>query len=89
MDNGKVVNLFELLKKARNRDANAMLVLLNTFRPKLINSLKQVPPHEREDLEQELKIDLIQAILRYEIKEDGTCNSPNCKNYKHKIGYME
>ncbi|RAP26428.1 hypothetical protein C2W64_01972 [Brevibacillus laterosporus] len=63
----KTENLFFLLGEAQNRNSDAMLRFIQTFKPKLQTSLYQTSISEREDLAQELNMKIIEAIYNYDL----------------------
>jgi hypothetical protein len=62
-----VANLYLLVQKAQCRSPEAMAALLQMFEPKLRRSLLQTSKQEREDLEQELRIKIMEVIYKYDL----------------------
>ena len=71
MNGGIKVNedkLYGLIKRAQTGDINAIELIVKKMSPKIRKSLYVVDPENREDLEQEIKLKLIEAIYKYEMK---------------------
>lgn len=62
-------NLAFLLRQSQRRDVDAVQDLINAFQPKLKKSLYQVEVQERDDLEQELKVKMIENIYDYDLND--------------------
>ncbi|MBU5355087.1 helix-turn-helix domain-containing protein [Paenibacillus barcinonensis] len=58
-----------LLKQARQNDTQAMESIIVKFKPKLQKSLYQTHLQNRNDLQQEIKLKIIEAVYRYNIEE--------------------
>lgn len=61
-------NLYVLTKKAKNRNQEAVLSIIQKFSPKIKQSLYQTSQQEREDLEQDLILKMIEVIYRYSLE---------------------
>lgn len=66
------MDLYEYAKKAQQEDRQALEQMIKVFEPKVKYSLRAVPPEYRKDLEQELKMKLIEMILRYDLNSIPT-----------------
>ncbi|SNZ18313.1 Helix-turn-helix domain-containing protein [Terribacillus aidingensis] len=62
-------SLFDLTLKAKANDKAAMEAVLLRFQPKIRRLSNNAPRAWKEDMEQELYIQLIKAIHRFEIQE--------------------
>jgi DNA-directed RNA polymerase specialized sigma24 family protein len=62
-------SLFDLTLKAKANDRAAMEAVLLRFQPKIRRLSNSAPPAWKEDMEQELYIQLIKAIHRFEMQE--------------------
>ncbi|MEK5183433.1 helix-turn-helix domain-containing protein [Paenibacillus sp. FSL P4-0288] len=60
------MELYELLVLARKNDNDAVMQIIQRFKPKIKKSLYQTSPKNREDLEQELITKFIEVIQSYE-----------------------
>lgn len=54
--------MYELLEQAKEKDKDALLEIIIKFQPKIKKSLHQTSPQDREDLEQELIVKIIEVI---------------------------
>jgi len=61
-------HLVNLLHRAKDNDHLAIIEILKLFEPKLKKSLHQVPPQDRDDLSQSIKLKIIEVIKNYPIK---------------------
>jgi len=61
------VTLYDLVQQSKSNE-QSMQELLNMFEPKLKKSLILTHFQEREDLSQELRLRLIQYILKYNVE---------------------
>lgn len=79
-------NLYEDIKKAKEKDELAILSVINRFEPKIKFSLRQTSLQNREDLSQELKIKIIEALNRCNLEEvpnfKGFCYYEQNKKYR-------
>jgi len=66
------MEIYEYMKKAQENDKEALEHIINIFEPKVKYSLRMVPSEYREDLEQELKVKLIEMILHYDFTSTPT-----------------
>ncbi|WP_052947824.1 helix-turn-helix domain-containing protein [Aneurinibacillus tyrosinisolvens] len=57
-----------MLLLAKNKDPDAILLILAKFKPKIERSLYQTSFHEREDLLQQLYVKIIEAVYRYDVE---------------------
>ncbi|WP_101845951.1 helix-turn-helix domain-containing protein [Halobacillus sp. Marseille-P3879] len=60
-------NLYTLLLRAKENDERAVAELLGRFEPKIKKLSATLPPWEREDLEQELRIQIIHSIEKFNL----------------------
>ncbi|MED0738997.1 helix-turn-helix domain-containing protein [Aneurinibacillus thermoaerophilus] len=65
----KIDDLTSLIKDAQNKDTEAVLLFVQTFKPKLKSSLYQTSLSEREDLEQELTIKVMETVCNYNLDD--------------------
>lgn len=61
-------DLANLMEKAKNRNQEALLNIIQRFSPKLKHSLFQTSQQEREDLEQDLVLKMIEVIYQYDLE---------------------
>lgn len=61
-------NLYHLMQKAQSKNPEALSKLLQMFEPKLKRSLLQTSKQDREDLEQELRIKIMEVIYKYDLE---------------------
>ncbi|MFD2924675.1 helix-turn-helix domain-containing protein [Halobacillus naozhouensis] len=59
--------MYELLLQAKEEDETAMTELIEKFEPKIRKLSGSLPASEREDMEQELKIQMIRSIRKFDI----------------------
>ncbi|WP_163528760.1 helix-turn-helix domain-containing protein [Halobacillus ihumii] len=59
--------VYELLLRAKEADETAMMELIDKFEPKIKKLSASLPATEREDMEQELKIQMIKSIEKFDI----------------------
>lgn len=57
--------LYYIARKAKQQDQEAMSEVLCRFEPKIKSSSRFVHPSIREDLEQELKMQVVKAVERF------------------------
>lgn len=60
--------LYELIISAQAGDSRAIELIIKKMTPKIRKSLYSIDLRNREDLEQEIKLKLIEAIYNYEVK---------------------
>ena len=58
--------LYYIARKAKQQDPEAMSEILWRFEPKIKSSSRFVHPSIREDLEQELKTQVVKAVDRFD-----------------------
>lgn len=58
--------LYQITQQAKQQDPEAMKEILHLFEPKIKKTSRFVHPSNREDLEQELKIQLVKAVDRFD-----------------------
>lgn len=68
--------LFCLVKAAKKHDEEALEAIFQQFKPKIKQCSQLAPRPNREDLEQELKIQIIKAIVRFQSK-----NTPGFQDF--------
>lgn len=61
--------LYYLIQQAKTRDMESMNEIIHRFDPKIKNTSKFTGNHEREDLEQELKIRVVKAVDKFKTAE--------------------
>lgn len=61
------LSLYDLIREAQTGNKEATLTIIRMFNPKIKKSLNKTSYQNREDLEQELKLKIIQAIHKYEL----------------------
>lgn len=61
-------NLYVLTKTAKSKNPEAVLAIIQKFSPKLKQSLYQTSQQDREDLEQDLILKMIEIIYRYNLE---------------------
>lgn len=62
------MKLYCLMKQAQDKDNEAVINIINMFSPKLKKSLLQTSLQEREDLEQDLVLKMIDIIYQYNLE---------------------
>ncbi|UOR13768.1 helix-turn-helix domain-containing protein [Halobacillus amylolyticus] len=60
--------LYTLLLRAKQEDEEALSELIEKFDPKMKKLSASLPSSEREDLEQELRIQMIRSIRKFDIE---------------------
>lgn len=61
-------SLYDLVNLSKMKDSLAIQKIIDMMKPKIKKELHNVPLQEREDLEQELKLDIIEAVYNYEME---------------------
>lgn len=61
--------LYELIKRAKNSDQEALNQIIKRFEPKIKKSSQIADYHYQEDLEQEMRIELLKLVDRFEFKQ--------------------
>lgn len=61
--------LYYHIKQAKNRDLNSIEEIIHRFDPKIKKTSTFIDNHERENLEQELKIRVIKAVDKFKTAE--------------------
>jgi hypothetical protein len=61
-------SLYTLITEAKARNSEALENILKIYEPKLKHCLQSVPAAERSDVEQELKIKLIEMVFHYDLQ---------------------
>lgn len=59
--------LYDLIVKSKQNDKNALLSLLYKFEPSFKHSLHQTPFYNQADMQQELEVKIIEAIIKYDL----------------------
>lgn len=59
--------LVDLVYEIKNNNKEALVEILDMFRPKLSRCLYKTSPQEREDLEQDLSLKILEALLVYDL----------------------
>lgn len=62
-------SLYYLIQQAKTRDSDSINEIIHRFDPKIKNTSKFTRYHEREDLEQELKISVFKAVGKFKTAE--------------------
>ncbi|UOQ92094.1 helix-turn-helix domain-containing protein [Halobacillus shinanisalinarum] len=62
-------DLYALLLRAKEEDQVAISELIEKFDPKMKKLSSSLPASEREDLEQELRIQILRSIQKFDIEE--------------------
>lgn len=57
-----------LIEKAKHQDLSALETIIHKFNPKILKLLHQTPFQEREDLKQELVVQIIEAVYKYDLQ---------------------
>jgi hypothetical protein len=73
-------DLYELTRSAQNNNKDALLLIIQRFSPKIKKSLFHTTYQDQGDLEQELKLKIIKAILEYDLE-----STPNFREFKYII----
>ncbi|MCT4508246.1 MAG: helix-turn-helix domain-containing protein [Tepidibacter sp.] len=63
-----IVNIEELVKRAKNKDEEAINILLSMFQP-LIRKRSYINGKLNEDLSQELNLEFLKCVERFKFKE--------------------
>ncbi|WP_019913616.1 helix-turn-helix domain-containing protein [Paenibacillus sp. HW567] len=61
-------NLLELMKKAQQKDNEAIEEIIHKFNPKIRKSLSQTSVQNRNDLRQEVNLKMIEAINKFDVE---------------------
>lgn len=61
--------LYHHIQRAKNHDLDSLEEIIHRFEPKIKKSSKFVNNHERESLEQELKIRIIKSVDKFKTTE--------------------
>jgi predicted metal-dependent TIM-barrel fold hydrolase len=61
-----VKTLYDLTRQARNNDPEAIRAILHLFEPKIKKSSRLIPHGNRDDVEQEIKEEIVKAIRRFD-----------------------
>lgn len=59
-------SLYDLTQAAKHQDQQAISEIICIFEPKIRKLSRFTPTPEKEDLEQELKIEIVKAVNRFE-----------------------
>lgn len=62
-------NLYRLVQDAKRQDPKALGDMIRMFEPKIKQTSRFIPQSEREDLEQELRIQIVKAVERFDTKD--------------------
>ncbi|MED0676542.1 MULTISPECIES: helix-turn-helix domain-containing protein [Aneurinibacillus] len=62
-----MATLYELAHKARENDPEALCAILHLFEPKIKKSSRFIPFRDRDDVEQEVKTEIVRALRRFDI----------------------
>lgn len=73
-------HMFELVRKIKDDDEEAIEEFVSTFTPKIINKTKNLKHHDKEDLKQELTIEITKALKRF-----NTDKAPELDDYIKKL----
>lgn len=61
--------LYSLIKKVREEeDKEAMGTIISKFKPRIRSSLTQTSRQEREDMQQEVYIKIMEVVYKYDIE---------------------
>lgn len=60
-------SLYTLVKKSKT-DNKSLNTVIDLFSPKIVSSLNQTSPQDREDLSQEIKMKLLFCIRNYDVE---------------------
>lgn len=61
--------LYSLIKKVREEEDNeAMETIISKFKPRIRSSLTQTSIQEREDMQQEVYMKIIEVVYKYDIE---------------------
>lgn len=63
------MSLLPLVKKAKQNNSEAMLMILKLFERKIYYELKQTTFQEREDLSQDLCLKMIETVQNYNLDQ--------------------
>jgi hypothetical protein len=61
-----MVRLYELTCQAQKNDPEAVRAILYLFEPKIKKSSRCIPRYNRDDVEQEVKAEIVKALSRFE-----------------------
>ncbi|MFT9847156.1 helix-turn-helix domain-containing protein [Aneurinibacillus sp. REN35] len=59
-------SLYELIRRAKENDPEAIRCILHMFEPKIKKSSQFLASYQRDDMEQEIKMELIRALHRFD-----------------------
>lgn len=59
--------LYTLMKRAQEKDPEAIMLIFEIFRPKIEKSLYQTNLNNKNDLEQEIYFNLLKIIQNYDL----------------------
>ncbi|MCP3030079.1 helix-turn-helix domain-containing protein [Halobacillus sp. A1] len=62
--------LYDILLRAKENDEKAITELIERFEPKIKKLSSTFPPAERDDLEQELRIQLVHSVEKFNIEKN-------------------
>ncbi|MFD0736381.1 helix-turn-helix domain-containing protein [Planotetraspora mira] len=60
--------MYDLIKRAQKKDNCALESIIEKMTPKIKKMLLEIPIQDRDDVEQQVKIKIIEAILKYPIE---------------------
>ncbi|WP_179134080.1 helix-turn-helix domain-containing protein [Halobacillus massiliensis] len=63
--------LYDLLLLAQKEDEQAISQLIERFEPKIKKLSSAFPAEDREDIEQELRIQVMHAVEKFRMEEDS------------------
>ncbi|GHH99591.1 helix-turn-helix domain-containing protein [Neobacillus kokaensis] len=67
-----MITLFDLTQKAKGGSQEAVSEIVQMFEPKVKKSSRFMNDNDKEDLEQELRIEIVKAVNRFEISSTPT-----------------
>ncbi|MED4205807.1 helix-turn-helix domain-containing protein [Neobacillus mesonae] len=67
-----MVNLYDLTQKAKAGSQEAVAKIVEMFEPKVKKSSRFIAADNREDLEQELRLEIVKAVNRFETSSTPT-----------------
>lgn len=66
------MSLYEMVRKAKRNDTESMEEVLKKLEPKISHTVHSIEKRYQEDVEQEVKLRVMEAVRQYEIKEFPT-----------------
>ncbi|MFC3771744.1 helix-turn-helix domain-containing protein [Paenibacillus sp. GCM10012303] len=69
------MSLIHLMEQAQHGNKDALFEIINNFKPAILKEVRKANPVDKDDLEQEIVIKVINAVLSYKTKPTYTPTS--------------